>query len=88
MIIKRNQYLNALIKRKDNGRVKIITGIKRCGKSYLLFNLYKNYLLDSGIREGQIIEVALDEVDNARYRNPIELNEYIKEKIADKTERY
>ena len=88
MIIKRNQYLNALIKKKDNGRVKIITGIRRCGKSYLLFNLYKNYLLDSGIREGQIIEVALDEVDNSRYRNPIELNEYIKEKIADKTERY
>lgn len=88
MIIQRNQYLNALIRKKDNGRVKIITGIRRCGKSYLLFNIYKNHLLKSGIGEDQIIEMVLDEVDNARYRNPIELNEYIKKKIANQTKKY
>jgi len=58
--IKRDKYLNKLIKKKDNGRVKIITGIGRCGKSYLLFELYKNYLLRNGISENQIIEMPLD----------------------------
>ena len=87
MEIKRDAYLNALIRKKDNGRVKIITGIRRCGKSYLLFNLYKNYLLRNGVREDQIVEIALDEIDSVRYRNPFALNEFIKEKIAGKTDR-
>ena len=82
MEIKRDAYLNALIRKKDNGRVKIITGIRRCGKSYLLFNLYKNYLLRNGVREDQIVEIALDEIDSVRYRNPFALNEFVKEKIA------
>ena len=81
MVIERNQYLNEIIKKKDNGRVKIITGIRRCGKSYLLFNLYKGYLLQNGINEEQIVEIALDEVENIRYRDPFALNEYIKERV-------
>ena len=86
--IKRDKYLNKMIKKKDNGRVKIITGIRRCGKSYLLFELYKNYLLRNGISENQIIEMPLDEIDNIQYRNPFELNAYIKERITDKNKRY
>ncbi|MDD4118830.1 MAG: ATP-binding protein [Kiritimatiellae bacterium] len=88
MKIYRDQYLNALIEKKDNGRVKIVTGIRRCGKSYLLSKLYKNYLLENGVKEDQIIELALDEIENIRYRNPFELNSYIKEKIDDKSKRY
>ena len=84
----RKQYLEALIRKKDNGRIKIITGLRRSGKSYLLFVLYKQYLLDSGVTEDQIIGVALDEVDNARYRNPFELNKMIKERILNKSKRY
>ena len=62
MIIERKRYLDELIKKKDNGRIKIITGIRRCGKSYLLFQLYKNYLLQNGAEEKQIIEIALDDI--------------------------
>ncbi len=83
MIIERKQYLDELIKKKDNGRIKIITGIRRCGKSYLLFELYKNYLLKNNIAENQIIEMALDDIENSKYRDPFNLNEYIKSKITD-----
>ena len=82
MIIERKQYLDELIKKKDNGRIKIITGIRRCGKSYLLFELYKNYLLKNCIAENQIIEMALDDIENSGYRDPFKLNEYIKNKIT------
>lgn len=82
MIIERKQYLDELIKKKDNGRIKIITGIRRCGKSYLLFELYKNYLLKNSIAENQIIEMALDDIENIGYRDPFKLNEYIKNKIT------
>ncbi|WP_067140953.1 ATP-binding protein [Oceanivirga salmonicida] len=88
MEIKREKYLEKLISKKDNGRIKIITGIRRCGKSYLLFRIYKNYLLKNGISKNQIIELALDELENIKYRNPFELNEYIKNKIKDKNKRY
>ena len=77
-----------LIKKKDNGRVKVITGLRRSGKSYLLFNLYRQYLLDSGIEEDQIIGLALDEIENAKYRNPFELHRYVKERIVDDKKRY
>ena len=70
----RRQYMEQLIRKKDNGRVKVITGLRRSGKSYLLFNLYRNYLLESGVGEDQIIGLALDEIDNAKYRNPFALN--------------
>jgi len=79
--IKRNLYLNKLIERKDNTMVKVITGIRRCGKSYLLFNLYYDYLLTIGIREKQIIKIALDEEENEGLRDAKALGSYIKEKI-------
>ncbi len=84
----RKQYLEQLIRKRDNGRIKIITGIRRSGKSYLLFTLYHKYLIDDGIGENQIIELALDEFDNARYRNPFELNRFLKEQISDKSKHY
>ncbi len=83
MEIKRDDDIDALIRKKDNGRVKIITGVRRCGKSYLLFHLYQRYLLDHGIQEHQIIHMPLDEIANIRYRNPFELNDFIEAKIAD-----
>lgn len=86
MIIKRDYYLKKIIDKKENGRIKIITGIRRCGKSYLLFNLYQEYLLSQGIKEEQIISIALDEIDNLEYRNPFRLNEYIKEKTKNRNQ--
>ena len=88
MELARKQYLDKLIKKKDNGRVKIITGIRRCGKSYLLFEIYTRYLLDNGVNEDQIIGLALDELPNARYRNPLELDRYVRSRITDKSKRY
>ena len=84
----RKQYLDQLIRKKDNGRIKVITGLRRSGKSYLLFTLYRQYLLDSGVEEDQIVGLALDEIDNAKYRNPFELNKIVKERITDKNKRY
>ena len=88
MIIKRDYYLKKIIDKRENGRIKIITGIRRCGKSYLLFNLYQEYLLSQGIKEEQIISIALDEIDNLEYRNPFRLNEYIKEKTKNRNQMY
>nr|WP_303935590.1 ATP-binding protein [Treponema denticola] len=87
-MIRRDYYLKQLIRKKDNGRVKIITGIRRCGKSYLLFRLYREYLLSEGIKENQIIAIALDEIENIEYRNPFKLNEYIKDKAKNKNKKY
>ena len=84
----RKQYLDQLIRKKDNGRIKVITGLRRSGKSYLLFTLYRQYLLDSGVEEDQIVGLALDEIDNAKYRNPFELNKIVKERITDKNKHY
>ena len=84
----RTQYMEQLIRKKDNGRVKVITGLRRSGKSFLLFTLYRNYLLKSGIGADQIICLALDEIDNAGYRDPFELNRFVKERITDKSKRY
>ena len=84
----RKQYLDQLIRKKDNGRVKVITGLRRSGKSYLLFTLYRDYLLNSGIEENQIIGLALDDFDHAKYRNPFELNKVIREQILNKSKRY
>ena len=83
MQIKRDYYLNKLIAKKENGLIKVITGIRRCGKSYLLFNIYHNYLISTGVNESQIIELALDETINAKYRNPIELDNHIRELVKD-----
>ena len=88
MELERREYLQKLIDKKDNGRIKIVTGIRRCGKSYLLFELFTKYLLKHGIEENQIIGIALDELPNAKYRNPFELDKYIRAKITDKSKRY
>ena len=88
MEVERPRYLNQLIDKKDNGRVKIITGVRRCGKSYLLFELYRKYLLSIGINENQIIMIALDSLKNVQYRNPIELDDFLREKIRDNVLRY
>ncbi len=82
--IKRDIYLNKMISREGNGLIKILTGIRRCGKSYLLDPIYKNYLLNKGIKESHIIKLELDREENKQYRNPTELNNYIKSKIKDK----
>ena len=84
----RSQYLNQLIKKMHNGRVKIITGIRRCGKSYLLFELFGKYLRENGVQDEQIVELALDEIRNFQYRNPFELDAYIRRQITDKTKQY
>lgn len=82
--IKRELYLNKLINRRENDLIKIITGIRRCGKSYLLDPLFKNYLLSDGVKEDHIIKLELDRVENEKYRNPKVLNEYIRNLIKDK----
>ncbi len=84
----RSQYLNQLISKKDNGRIKTITGLRRSGKSVLLFQLYREWLLGEGIREDQIIALALDVLENAKYRNPMELDKYIREHMTDPGKRY
>lgn len=84
MEIKRDYYLNKLIEAKEDGLIKIVTGIRRCGKSYLLNTLFYNYLLQNNIKEDHIIRVALDDSDNEELLIPKNLSKYIKEKIIDK----
>lgn len=86
--IKRDSYLKKLIRRRENGAIKVITGIRRCGKSYLLDPLFKNYLIQSGIKEDHIIKLELDKEDNEKYLDPHELNKYIKSQIKDKNMYY
>lgn len=86
--IRRDVYLKKLISRKENGLIKIITGIRRCGKSYLLDPLFKNHLLESGVKEDHIIKLELDKEGNKKYRDSHELNEYIKSQIKDKNMYY
>ena len=81
--IKRDQYLNELISARENKLIKVITGIRRCGKSYLLEPIFKNYLLESGIKEDHIIKLDLDLIENKKYRDPIELFNYVMDKITD-----
>ena len=88
MEIKRNRYLNRLIGKKDNGLVKVITEIRRSGKSYLLFNLYYDYLISVGVPESNIILISLDDEEYTPYCNPHELYEYIKSRITDKQQQY
>ena len=81
MEIKRDSYLEQLKIRKDNGMIKIITGIRRCGKSFLLFVLFKKYLLESGVDNDHIIEIALDGIENEELRDPKKCYQYIKDAI-------
>ena len=85
MKINRNYYLEQVIAGKENGLVKIITGIRRCGKSYLLFTLFHDYLNSHGIDDDHIIEIALDDRMNIELRNPDAILKYIKSKIVDKS---
>ena len=83
MEIKRDIYLNKLISKKNNGLIKVVTGIRRCGKSYLLFNLFKEYLLAEETDKQHIIEIAFDSFENKHYRDPNVLYPYIKGQIRD-----
>ena len=87
-MLARKAYLEKLIAKKDNGKVKVITGLRRSGKSVLLFQLYREYLLREDVPEGQIISLALDIFENVKYRNPMELDRFIRERITDKKKRY
>lgn len=82
-IIERNDYLNKIIARRENGLIKVLTGIKRCGKSYMLNIIFYNYLIESGVKDDHIIKLALDREENKKYYNSKLLNEYIFSKIID-----
>ena len=83
MEIKRNYYLNKLISKRNNNLIKIVTGIRRCGKSYLLDPIFKNYLMDNGIDENHIIKLELDSIENEEYTNPKKLYDYVMKKAID-----
>ena len=85
MEIRRDRYLNKLIAKKQDGMIKIVTGIRRCGKTYLLNHLFRQHLVGTGVNENDIVELALDEDVNVKYRNPFELGKYIREICADKS---
>ena len=87
-MIERNVYLSKLISSKGNGFPKIITGVRRCGKSYLLKEIFKKHLLGEGVSEDNIIIVELDDLKNVKYRNPIELDKYIRNKCNVNTINY
>ena len=82
-IIKRDNYLKRIVDKKENGLIKVITGIRRCGKSFLLFNLFYDHLIESGVKEEQIITIALDDDTKVQYRNPDELSKYVRSKIIN-----
>ena len=88
MIIKRDKYLDELIGWKHTDLIKIITGLRRCGKSFLLFNLFHQHLLSSGTDESHIIEIALDDISNEALREPFRMLEYVKSKIKDDNQYY
>ena len=88
MVIQRGQYVSELLSKRWNGKVKIITGIRRCGKSFLLFTLYKNYLQKEGVSDDCFIELALDKKAHIKYRNPNELYNFVLQKSQDADKHY
>jgi len=88
MEIKRDFYLNELINRMDNGLIKIVTGIRRCGKSYLLDPIFKEYLIDQGVNKDHIIKLSLDERINRKFLDPDVLDQYIRGLIIDEKKYY
>lgn len=88
MEIKRDTYLNELIQYMWDGQIKVITGIRRCGKSFLLRRLFKKHLLESGVAKEQIIEIELDLARDIKYRNPLELDGYVRGRVDGKDERF
>ena len=87
-MIKRDKYLQKLIANRDNGFPKVITGIRRCGKSYLLKEIYKQHLMEEGVRKDDILIIELDDFRNAKYRDPIELGNYVREYCKSKKKCY
>ena len=88
MEIKRDSYLEQLISYCFDGLVKVITGIRRCGKSYLLKNIYRDYLIENGVKEEQIITIELDLAKDIKYRNPLILSSYVREKVEKSKDEY
>jgi hypothetical protein len=88
MEIKRDQYLNRLISKKGNGLIKVVTGMRRCGKSYLLFHLFKEHLMQEGVKEDHILEIAFDAFENKRFQDPNVLFPYLKDQISDDGQYY
>lgn len=88
MEIKRDKYLEDLKDRMHNGMIKVVTGIRRCGKSYLIFTIFKEYLINEGVKEEHIIEMEFDKKENAKYRNPDALLDYVKESIKNPEDYY
>lgn len=88
MIINRDRYLQQLIAKKWNGKIKVVTGIRRCGKSFLLNNLFVEHLMDMGVKPADVIILALDEAVNAKYRNPLELDHYLRQLTSNKRHKY
>lgn len=88
MIIERNEYVEQLLAKRWNGKVKIVTGIRRCGKSFLLSTLFKNRLIKEGVKEGDFVEVALDRKSDIKYRNPNILYDYIMEYTKDVSRKF
>ena len=86
--IRRGRYLQKLIDKKENGLIKVITGIRRCGKSFLLFEIYSDYLLSHGVEKDQIIAIPLDDDQNAVYRDPAELSKRIRSLLVDPSRMY
>lgn len=87
-IINRNDYLEKLINRRENGLIKVLTGIRRCGKSYILDPIFKNYLVNTGVKKDHIIKIDLDEIKNEKYLDPLELNTYIESCLVDEDMHY
>ena len=88
MVIKRDLYVKELLSKRWNGKVKIITGIRRCGKSFLLSSLYKDHLKEEGVTEDCFVEIALDRKVHIKYRNPNELYDYILSQTQDAGKRF
>ena len=88
MIIHRDKYLNELISWKHTDLIKIVTGLRRCGKSFLLLNLFHQHLLESGTDASRIIEIALDDIENEELREPMKMLQYVKQRIKDANQYY
>ena len=88
MEIRRDIYLKKLINRMHNGMIKVVTGIRRSGKSYLLFTIFKDYLLSEGVDEDHIISIELDRLENIKYRNPYVILEKIRSQLIDSKDYY
>lgn len=88
MEIKRDSYLNSLINRMHNGLIKVVTGIRRCGKSYLIFHIFKNYLAEQGVPASHIIAIELDQRKDKKYRDPDAILDYIEARITDEGQYY